>query len=241
METPENKPATEALHTASDTQPENLVSESQTSTDSRFREAYITYLLEHGTVPASIYKFSKSLGFAETEFYKYYNNFAQLERDIWKQFFVATAEVLEAEPTYRNYTVREKLLAFYYTLVQQLLGNRSYVLIALNRKHDSLRFYPTELDGFKTEFVNWAVSLVNEGKDKGEIVNRPFVSDKYGDALWLQLLFVLNFWVKDDSIGFEKTDAAIEKAVNLSMDIMGRNYLDSAFDFAKFLFQNRKL
>jgi hypothetical protein len=48
--------------------------------------------------------------------------------------------------------------------------------------------------------------------------------------------FVIGFWIKDNSQGFEKTDAAIEKAVNLSFDLLGKNIADSAFDFAKFVF-----
>jgi len=55
----------------------------------------------------------------------------------------------------------------------------------------------------------------------------------------LQLLFVIGFWIKDDSIAFEKTDAAIEKAVNLSFDLMGKGPLDAMLDFGKFLYQNK--
>jgi hypothetical protein len=52
-------------------------------------------------------------------------------------------------------------------------------------------------------------------------------------------LFILNFWVKDPSQQFEQTDVAIEKAVNTSFDLIGKTPLDTIFDFAKFLFQNR--
>ena len=40
------------------------------------------------------------------------------------------------------------------------------------------------------------------------------------------------------SKSFEKTDAAIEKSVNLIMELMGKSALDSMFDLGKFLFQN---
>jgi hypothetical protein len=33
--------------------------------------------------------------------------------------------------------------------------------------------------------------------------------------------------------------AAIEKSVNLAMDLMGKSPLDAALDFGKFLFQNK--
>ncbi|MFN6082873.1 MAG: TetR/AcrR family transcriptional regulator, partial [Bacteroidota bacterium] len=63
--------------------------------------------------------------------------------------------------------------------------------------------------------------------------------DRYGEALWVNMLFVTGFWLKDQSAGFEKTDEAIERSVNLAFDLMGRSPLDSMIDFGKFLFQNR--
>jgi hypothetical protein len=51
------------------------------------------------------------------------------------------------------------------------------------------------------------------------------------------LAFVIHFWLKDDSADFERTDACIEKSVQLTMDFVGRNAVDKLFDFGKFLFQ----
>ena len=66
------------------------------------------------------------------------------------------------------------------------------------------------------------------------------ITDRYDEALWLQVMFVFRFWLKDDSPGFwKKTDAAIEKSVNLAFDLMGKSAVDSFVDFAKFLFQSR--
>ena len=56
----------------------------------------------------------------------------------------------------------------------------------------------------------------------------------------MQLLYILDFWVKDLSRGFESTDTAIEKSVNTSFDLMGKSVVDSVLDFAKFAYQNRR-
>jgi hypothetical protein len=53
------------------------------------------------------------------------------------------------------------------------------------------------------------------------------------------LLFVTDFWLKDKSPGFEKTDEAIERSLNLAFDLMGKSPLDSMLEFGKFLFQNK--
>jgi hypothetical protein len=108
-------------------------------------------------------------------------------------------------------------------------------------KYSDKRFNTTspELYLLKKSFKEFGSELIREGRATEEVVNRPFITDRYTDGLWLQVIFVLNFWIKDPSKSFEQTDVAIEKAVNTSFDLLGRTPLDSVFDFAKFLFQSR--
>ena len=63
------------------------------------------------------------------------------------------------------------------------------------------------------------------------------MQDGYPAFFWQQVLFVLGFFAKDDTPNFERTDAAVEKGVTLSFDLVGRNTLDSALDFVRFLVQ----
>ncbi len=207
------------------------------------KEAYIDCLLMSGHVPSSVYQFAKSLSMKEGEFYTYYNSFEAVDKEIWRGFFTDTLSSIQAESVYNEYSVREKLLAFYYTWIEMLKNNRSYV-IARYKPADS---YMTAikapqykfLHAFKQNFLDFANELINEGKETGEIVDRLLISSRYDDGLWQQLQFVLKFWIEDDSKNFEQTDAAIEKAVNLSFDLMGRSAVDTAVDFAKFLFQRK--
>ncbi len=209
----------------------------------KIREAYIDYVLEHGQAPASVYQFMKMLNMKEGIFYDYYNSFSAIDKDIWKGFFDETILRIQGESVYNEYAVREKLLAFYYTWIEVLKDNRSYVTYTMKSTQNPMRMNWAKndfLSVFKFAFLDYANQLIAEGKETEEIVDRPIVGSRYDDGLWQQLLFVLKFWINDDSKGFERTDAAIEKAVNLSFDLMSRSALDSAFDFARFLFQGRK-
>jgi hypothetical protein len=49
---------------------------------------------------------------------------------------------------------------------------------------------------------------------------------------------VLSFWIKDTSAGFEKTDEAIEKGVNVTYNLFQRSPVDDLFEYGKFLFKN---
>ncbi|MGB3616639.1 MAG: TetR family transcriptional regulator C-terminal domain-containing protein [Catalinimonas sp.] len=196
-------------------------------------------MLDTGERPPSIYKLAKKLKISEGDFYEHYNSFEVLERDIWRQFSRETHQRLHAEEVYATYSVREKLLAYYYTFVEVLKEQRSYVLLRLDPARPQ-REVLTELQDLRDDFRTYARELVREGEETQEIAQRPYVTDRYPNAFWNQLLFVLRFWRNDDSRAFEKTDAAIEKAVTLAFDVIGRNSIDSAFDFARFVFQNRR-
>jgi hypothetical protein len=86
--------------------------------------------------------------------------------------------------------------------------------------------------------MDFAKDIIQEGLAGNELEERKFLSDRYHEAVWLNTLFILKFWIEDKSQGFEKTDAAIEKSVNLMIELMGKSALDSMLDLGKFLFQN---
>ena len=204
----------------------------------KIKKAYIEYVLENGHAPASIFKFVKELKLTENVFYDYFNSFENIDRTIWKDIFTETVNTIQAEEVWDEYAVREKMLAFYFTMVEKMKSNRSFILqtVPKTKKPDMSPYY---LDLIKRPFKDFTNEMLLEARETDEVTDRPVIGKRYGDGLWLQFLFVIGFWIKDDSIAFEKTDAAIEKAVNLSFDLMGKGPLDTMLDFGKFLYQNK--
>ena len=199
---------------------------------------YKEYVLINGERPASVFTFTNDLKLNEQQFYEYFGSFNALERYIWKGYVSNTIEVIEQEEVYNEYSVREKLLSFYYSLIEVLKADRSFVQYTFsNIKRTALT--PPFLVDFKQRYKEYVQSLVAEGFEREEIVKRPVIGNKYDDGLWLQVMFIIDFWLKDDSAMFENTDAAIEKSVNLSFELMGKGTLDMMIDFAKFLYHNK--
>ncbi len=93
---------------------------------------------------------------------------------------------------------------------------------------------PEVLSDTKKIFENFADTTIREGLDKGELADRKFFTKRYKDALWVQFGVILNFWVNDNSTGFEKTDEAIERGINLTFDLFERSTLDNLIDYGKF-------
>ncbi len=207
----------------------------------KIKQAYIEYVLEHDRVPRSAYLVAKKAGVKEEEFYQHFSSVKALDNQIWLGFFEETKQRIEQEAVYASYSVREKILAFYYTFIEVLKANRSYVMYSYESvKQEPITPNPDFLSAFKPVFQDFIESLILEGRESQEIAERTsFLMDTYPRIFWWQLLLILRFWVNDSSQGFEKTDVFIEKAVNFGMDAVGKTTIDSAFDFAKFVFQNR--
>jgi AcrR family transcriptional regulator len=204
----------------------------------RIELAYIDFLLNHGQRPASVFKFAQDLGMKEEDFYTYFGSFEGLDQAIWKGFIERTLQRLTTDTAYAGFSVREKILAFYYTFFEDLKVNRSFVLLQLNQQ-PKLELLPPYLKEFRTAYSSYVEDLLSLGKTTGEVPNRPYVEKTYPRLFWMQMAFLLMFWKNDNSPGFEKTDAAIEKSVNLAFDLIGRGAIDTAFDFAKFLVQTK--
>lgn len=207
-------------------------------TKEKVRDAYIKTLLLEGKQPNSVFKFADDLGMPESEFYTFYSSFDAIENDVFKDMMTETIKSVQSDKAYAEFSAQEKLLTFYYAHLQVLLAKRSFVTIKwpeLKRRATT----PDWLKGYKEAFLNYARSVVGDAIQGDEIKERPFISDKYDKAFWLQLMFVVDYWTKDTSAEFENTDAAIEKAVNLSFQLLGDTTIDSIIDFAKFLWQSK--
>lgn len=210
------------------------------ATATQIKKAYIDFVLTHDEKPKSVYSFVKKLKISEADFYTFYASFESIEKMIWVELLVETIDEIQTQELWAKYSSREKMLSFFYSYVELLKANRSYVTYSL-KSHGKTLGMPEVLRGVKPIFENFAEQIINDGLDSGELAERKFLSKRYKDALWLQYAFILNFWIDDDSVGFEKTDEAIEKGIQVTFDLFQRSPIDNLFEYGKFLSQNGKL
>jgi len=202
-------------------------------------QAYIQYTLEHNSTPKSVYLFAKHLDMLEQDFYSYFASLESLESHVYQNWFESTMQLCSQSEPWNTYSAREKVLTVFYTFIEDLKPNRSFVQFLKQRDWKPSLQWPAYLKGLHQSFLAHIQPILSEGIATKEIEERKFIDNKYAEGLWLNFLFVLKFWMDDTSNAFEKTDAAIEKSVNLAMDLMGKSPLDAALDFGKFLFQNK--
>ncbi|MGM0932573.1 MAG: TetR family transcriptional regulator C-terminal domain-containing protein [Bacteroidota bacterium] len=199
---------------------------------------YMDYVLENEKTPKSVYRFCKDNNLKEDEFYNFFGSFESLQKGIWERFFEHTLKVLETSPEYHEFTNREKMLTFYYTFFEMLSANRSFVLFSL-RQYESKLKNLEQLKGLRKQVKHFAQELINEENETKNLKVLKQSEAIFSEAAWIQLMFLLNFWMDDNSAKFESTDVAIEKSVNTVFDVFDNTPLERVLDFGKFLWKEK--
>lgn len=202
------------------------------------QQAYLEFVNNKGKRPGS----SRELC-GETEidlelFYQHFKNLVAVEKSLWVRWYDETLEVLESSAEYAQYSAQERLFAFLYTWLETLEPHTNYIKLA---PRYFKTYWPDEwiLNDFKKAYLAYTSDLAELAKANEELLNRPVIEKIYLDAFWTQLIFTLNYWVKDESEDKANTDEAIERSVSLAFEWMGRNPLDSVFEFGKFLMKKK--
>ncbi|WP_127018467.1 TetR family transcriptional regulator C-terminal domain-containing protein [Flagellimonas beolgyonensis] len=207
-------------------------------TDAKIVELYMDHVLENGAVPTSIYKFCKENKLKEEEFYAHFGSFDTIQQSIWSRFFESTLTLLKKNEQYESMTNEERMLTYFFTFFENLTLNRSYVLFALKEHKNSFEGL-AQLKGLRKDFKDFTTKLIRERNEEKNLKILKYNEPLFSEGAWLQLLFLLKFWMEDGSPGFEKTDIAIEKSVTTIFQIFENTSLEKIIDFGKFLYKEK--
>ncbi len=199
---------------------------------------YMNQVLEKHQEPVSVFHFCKENKIDETAFYSFFPSLDGIRETIWIKLFENAVISLKNDEAFATYSNRNKLLALYFTFFEILTLNRSYVYFVLKENEKGLhnlkqlRKLRNRFKKFLKEEIQAQFADKHEKIDK---VAKPILTE----AAWVQFLFILKFWIDDTSIGFEKTDIMIEKAVKAAFDVLDTTPLESLFDLGKFVWKER--
>lgn len=196
----------------------------------------MAYVLEHGEKPKSVFAFVKTIDLKESEFYAHFPSFEVLEKSIFTTFFNNTITLLHKNEEYNDFEAKDKLLSFYFTFFELLTANRSYVVYALSGNVSSLQNIKVLL-GLKKEFKKFVAHLDLPSFNL-PIKQLEEIQEKTASEMtWGHFMFVLKFWLNDESPSFEKTDVLIEKSINTGISLVQSSPFHDVVDLGKFLFK----
>ena len=212
--------------------------ETKKSTVSRDKivSMYMNYRLENTDRPRSVYQFAKENGFDEAVFYSFFGTLEKVEKEIYKIFIEKTIDLIQKDPAYENYDMKNKMLSFYFTLFEMMSANRSYVLLTLKEHKNQLKNL-VPLTSLRIDFKSYILEIItDEVRTKYESF-LSFQEKAIQESTWLQFLLILKFWIDDESAAFEKTDLFIEKSVKAAFDVFNSTPFESIIDLGKFIYK----
>lgn len=219
----------------------NKPAEKQLLDDGQIVTLYVKSVLENNHPPQNVYLFCKENNIEESEFYAFFGSFENLRQTVWAKFFDNAKSAIEKEPAYASYSNKNKLLALYFTLFEILTLNRSYILYSLKDNKEGLKNL-LDLKLFRNDFKLHVTTLFKTDSAVLQTAKVQKITDPvFAEGAWIQFLFILKFWLDDNSKGFEKTDIVIEKSVNTVVDLLDTKPLENLIDLGKFLWKEGKM
>jgi AcrR family transcriptional regulator len=211
-----------------------------TAMDTRARiiEAFSETLRETGHPPETVFGFCKRLDLPERDFFTEFASLHAVENAYWEQIIHRVILAVESGAEWAAFDARQRLLSFLYAFFEDALNHRSLLLARLAKLGPLAR--PDFLRGFESRFKAFAKAIVAHGVASGEIAERGRLSALYPEVLYLHLRGVIDFNLRDESRGYERTDAFIEKTVAVAFDLLRTQVFDSALDLARFLIPCRE-
>lgn len=208
-------------------------------TKEKIFELYGDYLLNHGAKPKNVYLFAKENNFEEIEFYHNFSGFGQIEQEILNHLFIKSLELAAEVNTSQDVTTKEKLLNVYYIFFENLTMNRSLVLSILGKdKIQNIKILQNLRETHR-QFISTLDFKEWEMFEKAKQDIRKFNEKSRQEALWLHLVSAIDFWKKDTSPDFEKTDIYIEKTIDTGFELLENEPLRKVFDLGKFLWKEK--
>ncbi|MFT5884209.1 MAG: hypothetical protein ACI9IP_000664 [Arcticibacterium sp.] len=199
-------------------------------------DKYMEGIESTGIVPTSIDEFCIENGIEEEDFHREFDSFKAIDTTIFLLFYIQTNQLLKKSGNFSAAEPKEKLLTFYFTFFEVLAANRPYVLVAFPTEINQINRLDILAD-LRKEFLAFAGDVFSS-KINSEIPQLEKIKAKtYEEGTWAQLLFILNFWIRDNSEGNEKTDILIEKSLKATFDLVDITALKSIMDLGKFLYK----
>lgn len=198
---------------------------------------YGDYLLENRERPKSIYSFAKENKFEEKEFYQFFSSFDHLEKEILKHFFQKSLDLTIEIEGYEEMSAKERLLNLYFIFFENLTMNMSLVTMILEKRDLTMLQKMQKLKSEHQTFIKTLDFNDLEILEKAKESFKNFNSKSREEILWLHFLSIIEFWQKDESPNFEKTDLYIEKTIDTGFQFIDHEPLKKFVDLGKFLWK----
>lgn len=169
----------------------------------------------------------------EKQFEEFFGNVEEVGRKAWSDYLTEIQKQTESSETYQSYGARERMIAYFFSLFEILAPDRAFVDVT----HCDEKLTSEYRSAFKAHMK----TLVQDGIEGGELLDRFSLAAYYPDILWGLHQQLVHFWLHDSSDDYTATERAIEIYSKVPLELMGHNLFDSLVESVRFSFENFNL
>jgi hypothetical protein len=183
------------------------------------------YIEDKFSIPNLTKKTEKSA----SEIYSLFPNKKSILKFYYASLVIRYRAMLSEIDDFDSYSISEKLSNFAFTLFDMMNDRRKFV-------EDTFEKYEWNCIS-KSEFQQEIKSLFKDFfTSDGNIATSAgfFMGDWFYASLKTQYLFLIKFWLQDNSDGYERTFALTDKITGFIEELVYSKIVDKGFDLAKY-------
>lgn len=183
------------------------------------------YIEDKFTIP----NLTRETGKTASEIYTLFPNKNSILKFYYPALVIRYRAMISEIDGFDSYSISEKLSNFMFTLFDMMDERREFV-------KDTFEKYGWKCTS-KSEFHHKIRSLFKEFfTTDGNIATSAgfFIGDWFYASLKTQFLFLIKFWLEDDSDGLERTFALTDKITGFIEELVYSKLADKGFDLAKY-------
>lgn len=177
----------------------------------------------------SIPNLTKKTGKTASEIYTLFPNKNSILKFYYPSLVIRYRAMISDIDDFDSYSISEKISNFAFTLFDMMDERREFV-------GDTFEKYEWKCTP-KSEFQKEVKSLMKDFfTSDGNIATSAgfFIGDLFYASLKTQFLFLIKFWLEDDSDGHERTFALTDKITGFIEELVYSRIVDKGFDLAKY-------
>lgn len=177
----------------------------------------------------SIPNLTKKTGKSASEIYTLFPNKNSILKFYYPSLVIRYRAMINEIEDFDTYSISEKLSNFAFTLFDMMDERRQFV-------EDTFEKFERKCTS-KSEFQKEIKSLFKEFfTSDGNIATSAgfLIGDLFYASLKTQFLYLIKFWMEDDSEGRERTFALTDKITGFIEELVYSKIMDKGFDLAKY-------
>ena len=188
----------------------------------QIKEIFVQFVIEKGQFPNSLTELSRYGDLDQDKFSVIADSIQELTQIVWRDIIKDTIILTDSDSQYESVDVKDKVLSFYYNHIEDLSRFRSFAVISLGIS-GQWKLSPSVLILYKREFMNYFHPMCQEIIANKWTWNKKLQARVLSELFWSKTMFLLRYWVSDQSPGFEKTERIIDKTINGLFTILDGN------------------